>query len=170
MTRTSQGVSLIEVLVTLAIVAIALLGMAGLQARALSVQQDAFHRRHAAELVAQLAERMRANQLGFAAGGYALRFDAGEPAPETTRACAPPCSSAQVALRDLDEWRIELRRRMPGAAAYVGWDATDRSGVDVLLAWPEPQAAGFDPACSVPVADVPQPATGRRCYRTRVFP
>ena len=62
---------MIEVLVSLTIVAFGVLGLLGLQARALSFQRDSFDRRTAAEMVAQLAERMRANHLGLTGGLYA---------------------------------------------------------------------------------------------------
>ena len=62
---------MIEVLVSLTIVAFGVLGLLGLQARALSFQRDSFDRRTAAEMVAQLAERMRANHLGLTSGLYA---------------------------------------------------------------------------------------------------
>ncbi len=64
---------MIEVLVSLTIVAFGVLGLLGLQARALSFQRDSFDRRTAAEMVAQLAERMRANHMGLISGWYALR-------------------------------------------------------------------------------------------------
>jgi type IV pilus assembly protein PilV len=165
-----RGFSMVEVLVTLAVGAVALLGLLALQAKATSVQQDAFHRRQAAELLAQLAERMRANHLAFLAGAYALRFDAADPAPAAVLNCAPPCTPAAVALRDLDEWRIELRRRVPGAAAYVRFDASDRSGVDIAIAWPEPQAAGSDEICNALAAIGAGIPARHRCYRSRVFP
>ena len=165
-----RGVSMIEILVALTIVAFGMLGLLGLQARALSVQTDAFHRRQAAELVAQLGERMRANHLAFQAGRYSLSFDASADAPSTAPACNAPCTSEQVAARDLDEWRIELRRRIPGAAAYLQWDGTRRSGIAVSVAWPEPQAAGTDAACDALTADGAALPVGYRCYRTRVFP
>jgi len=165
-----RGLSMIEILVALTIVAFGMLGLLGLQARALSVQKDAFHRRQAAELVAQLAERMRANHLAFLAGRYALSFDASSAAPSTAPACAAPCTSAQVAARDLDEWRIELRRRIPGAAAYLQWDAANRSGIAVAVAWPEQHAAANDAVCdALTVGGAALPA-GYRCYQTRVFP
>ncbi|HET9023124.1 MAG TPA: type IV pilus modification protein PilV [Burkholderiaceae bacterium] len=167
---TERGLSMIEILVALTIVAFGMLGLFGLQARALSVQKDAFHRRQAAELVAQLAERMRANHLAVLAGRYSLNFGVDAVAPAVAAMCAAPCSSAQVAARDLDEWRIELRRRIPGAAAYLEWDATSRSGVDVSVAWPEPQAAGNDAVCTALAASGALLPAGYRCYRTRVFP
>jgi type IV pilus assembly protein PilV len=158
-----RGLSMIEVLVALTIVAVGMLGLLGLQARALSVQADAFHRRQAAELVAQLAERVRANHLAFLAGRYTLSFDAAAAVPTTAPACVAPCTSAQVAARDLDEWRIELRRRIPGAAAYLQWDATSRRGLVVSVAWPEPHAAANDAACAALPA-------GYRCYLAWLFP
>ena len=164
------GLSMIEVLVALTIIAFAVLGLLGLQARALGVQKDAFHRRQAAELVAQLAERMRANHLAFLAGRYALSFDASAAVPSTVPACVAPCTSAQVAARDLDEWRIELRRRIPGAAAYLLWDATSRSGIAVSVAWPEPHAVASDAVCDALAAGGAALPAGYRCYRTRVFP
>ena len=69
--RLQAGLSMIEVLVSLTIVAFGVLGLLGLQARALSFQRDSFDRRTAAEMVAQLAERMRANHLGLTGGLYA---------------------------------------------------------------------------------------------------
>lgn len=165
-----RGLSMIEILAALAIVAFGMLGLLGLQARAMSVQKDAFNRRQAAELVAQLAERMRANHLAYLAGRYALSFDASAEAPSTVPTCAAPCTSAQVAARDLAEWRIELRRRIPGAAAYLRWDTANRSGMAVAVAWPEPHAAANDVVCdALAVGGAVTPAR-YRCYLTRVFP
>lgn len=164
-----RGVSLIEVLVALAIAAFGLLGTLALQARALSAQKDAFQRRHAAELVGQFAERMRANHLAVLAGRYAFDFDAGEPAPASVAPCAAPCSSEQVALRDLDEWRIEVRRRLPLSAAYVRWNASAGSGVDIAVAWAEVATTSADVACEALGLGARIPA-GYRCYRARVLP
>ena len=67
--RLQAGLSMIEVLVSLTIVAFGVLGLLGLQARALSFQRDSFDRRTAAEMVTQFAERMRANHLGLPVAG-----------------------------------------------------------------------------------------------------
>ena len=165
-----RGLSMIEVLVALTIVAVGMLGLLGLQARALSVQNDAFHRRQAAELVAQLAERVRANHLGFLAGRYTLSLDAAAELPPATPACIAPCTSAQVAARDLDEWRVELRRRIPGAAAYLQPDATSRRGLVAAVAWPEPHAAANDAACAALAASGAALPAGYRCYLAWVLP
>ena len=165
-----RGLSMIEILVTLTIVAFGLLGLLGLQARALSFQKDSFDRKAAAELVAQLAERMRANHLGFLAGSYATTFEAATATPGAVTTCAAPCTSAQVAARDLDEWRIELRRRIPTGGAYAAWDPANPSWVTVSIAWAEPQAAGNDAVCDALVGGGAVIPANYRCYQTRVFP
>jgi type IV pilus assembly protein PilV len=165
-----RGLSMIEILVTLTIVAFGLLGLLGLQARAISFQKDSFDRKAAAELVAQLAERMRANHLGFLAGSYTTSFEAATATPSAVTTCTAPCTSAQVATRDLDEWRIELRRRIPTGAAYIVWDPANPSWVNVAIAWAEPQASGNDAVCDALVAGGATIPANYRCYQTRVFP
>ena len=88
--RLQAGLSMIEVLVSLTIVAFGVLGLLGLQARALSFQRDSFDRRTAAEMVAQLAERMRANHLGLTGGLYA---------PPTAPTLTPPTPRPQRSRR-----------------------------------------------------------------------
>ncbi|MFZ4757951.1 MAG: type IV pilus modification protein PilV, partial [Burkholderiaceae bacterium] len=66
--RCQRGVTLIEVAVTLLIAAIGLLGLAGLQARSLSMQVDSESRRLAVSLISQLRERVTANPQGFGQG------------------------------------------------------------------------------------------------------
>ena len=174
MHRSQSGVSMIEILVTLTIIAFALLGLLGLQARALSFQKDSFDRKSAAELVAQLSERIRANHLGFTAGNYAYALDTTDPTPTTVPTCATPtaCTFAEVAARDLNHWAAELRRRIPASTTYLQWNVADPRLLTVSLAWPEPQAgAAVDPLCTAinTRLSVTIPA-GYRCYETAVFP
>ena len=65
---------------------------------------------------------------------------------------------------------MELRRRIPGAAAYLEWDAANRSGIAVAVAWPEPHAAANDAVCDALLSGGAALPAGYRCYRTRVFP
>jgi len=168
-----RGLSMIEILVTLTIVAFALLGLLGLQARALSYQKDSFDRKAAAELVSQLAERMRANHFGAEQGQYADDFEPGDADIAAVTACAIPCNWAQVAVRDLDEWRMDLRRRIPLGASYIRWAAATREWTEVTVAWPEPQAetsAGQDLVCDQLRAGGAVLPLSYRCFRVRVFP
>ena len=57
----SKGFSLIEVLVTLLLVTVGLLGVVALQSRGIQFTQDSVQRNSAIELSNQLLELMRAN-------------------------------------------------------------------------------------------------------------
>ncbi len=166
---------MIEVLVSLTIVAFAVLGLLGLQARALSYQRDSFDRRTAAEMVAQLAERLRANHIGLVSGVYAAAFNVNTPTPTVISSCMVPaaCMPNELAARDLVQWIAEYRRRTPGSAAYFTWDPADPRAILVSIAWPEPQQTVADPLCTqingYPVVGVPIPPM-YRCYETAVFP
>jgi type IV pilus assembly protein PilV len=162
-----RGLSMIEILVTLTIVAFGLLGLLGLQARALSFQKDSFDRKSAAEMVSEFAERARVNYEGFRRGLY--NADLGPTAATPSITACGPCDAAQATTRDLAEWQTELRRRIPASGAYVRWDPANDTWIDVTIAWPEPQAAmTADPACTA-LGDATIPLN-YRCYRVRVLP
>ena len=180
--RLQAGLSMIEVLVSLTIVAFGVLGLLGLQARALSFQRDSFDRRTAAEMVAQLAERMRANHLGLTGGFYApptaSYVHAATPTPVLITSCPVPaaCTEIELAFRDWTQWTAEYRQRSPGAAAYLQWDLVDRRYLTVSVAWPEPQQTSgiADPLCDEITARLGLAAgtipLNYRCFTTAVFP
>lgn len=60
--RQQNGVGMIEVLVTLIIVAVGLLGLAGLQTRAQTAEREAYQRAQALILVEDMASRIRSNR------------------------------------------------------------------------------------------------------------
>ena len=169
---------MIEVLVSLTIVAFGVLGLLGLQARALSFQRDSFDRRTAAEMVSQLAERMRANHLGLTGGLYApptaSYLHSTTPTPVLITACAVPtaCTIPERAFRDWTQWIAEYRQRSPGAAAYLQWDLTDTRSITVSVGWPEPQSTtGADPLCAtINLRLAVAIPANYRCFETAVFP
>jgi type IV pilus assembly protein PilV len=172
--RLQAGLSMIEVLVSLTIVAFGVLGLLGLQARALSFQRDSFDRRTAAEMVAQFAERVRANHVGLVGGLYDANYDVAFATPVAIPPCATPaaCTPGELATRDLRQWLADYRRRTPGSAAYFQWTVADPRSILVSLAWPEPQATGADPLCTTINGrglGVAIPAN-YRCFETAVFP
>ncbi len=144
-----RGLSMIEILVSLTIVAFGLLGLAGMQARSMSMSKDSTDRKAAAEIAAQMAERMQANFDGFRRGRYTLSMDPLTAGP-TFNNCqnAQECTELEVADRDLAQWAIELRRRLPVSGAYITV-RPDGSSATVTIAWQESQAANTaaDPDC-----------------------
>ncbi|NOX76101.1 MAG: type IV pilus modification protein PilV [Gammaproteobacteria bacterium] len=67
-----SGFTLIEVLVTLVILSIGLLGLAGLQISGLHANMDSEQQSKATMMADDIIERMRANPLGVIAGSYAV--------------------------------------------------------------------------------------------------
>lgn len=106
----ARGFSLIEVLVSLFILAVGLLGMVALQNEALRYNHAAFLESQAQFLLSDMVERIRANPAGAA---YAIRFT--EPTRTPPSDCtARHCDSAEMALWDVGEWRA-----MVEDAAYL---------------------------------------------------
>jgi len=70
MRDTQSGFSMIEILITIAILMVGLLGLAGLQTNVASAEFEAYQRAQALVLVQEMADRMTANKRG--AGNYVV--------------------------------------------------------------------------------------------------
>lgn len=163
---------MIEVLVSLTIVAFGLLGLAGLQARSMTFQKDSFDRKAAAEVAAQIAERVRANYDGFTAGNYNLTMLPTDPTPNAIPACAnaQDCTSAEIAVRDWAMWRIDVRRRLPISGAYLVAPAGSTQ-MTLVMAWQEGQGdanQAVDPICNAAPVNINNPYF--RCFSWILHP
>lgn len=99
----SRGFTLIEVLVTIAIMAVGLLGLALLQSQSLNVQLEAQQRAQALLLLQDLANRVEANSLAARNGGYTDADGIGRFDVENCEA------KATIAERDMCEWNTALK-------------------------------------------------------------
>jgi type IV pilus assembly protein PilV len=169
--NSQRGVSMIEVLVSLTVVAFGLLGLAGLQARSMSFQKDSFDRKAAAEVAAQIAERIRANYDGFTAGNYNRTMLPSDLVPGAIPACAnaQDCTAAEIAARDWAMWRIDLRRRLPVSGAYLEAPAGSTQ-LTLTMAWQEGQSTDgqADPICNVAPVNIANPQF--RCFSWILHP
>lgn len=105
---------MIEVLVTLAIVATALLGTAGLQLYAMRMNQGSQFRNQAIFLVSDLAERMEANKLAAINGSYAATTPAdGLPTSAATDCATAACDATSLAAWDLSIWETTVKAMLP---------------------------------------------------------
>lgn len=104
------GITLIEVMVSVAILAIGILGLAALQARTLMMGQSSFYRAIAADLATNLAERIRANQTPFLATSDSETQPA---SPPDFARCAPVSGSisCQTQLSGRESYRVENEMR-----------------------------------------------------------
>ncbi len=105
--RKQAGFTLIEILVTVVILAVGLLGLAGLQATSLKYNSTAYQRSQATSLAYDIIDRMRANA-GRARSGYYNR-NAGFTDPGT----------ATLANTDLGQWRQALINTLPAGTGSI---------------------------------------------------
>lgn len=170
-----RGTSLVEVLVALTLVAVTMLGLLGLQFRAMAQQKDSFDRRNAALIVSDFAERVTANYAGFEAGSYSgLAFDSSATAlPAAPAPCAPGCTPAQVAALDLWALQRDVATRLPGGAAWVDTPA-NTPWVVITVGWIDPQRTAANAVGPFAVDPVCQPLgvtdQRMRCYIARAYP
>ena len=134
-----RGATLIEVMVAIVILAVALFGMAGLTSSAIKYNQFSRMRATGLSLVADYAERARANIAGFADYAYTTAYNASSRSAATTDPTAAPtscqvdtsnaanpvntCGSA-IADYDQSQWLTNVANRLPGGTAYVTTELT----------------------------------------------
>jgi type IV pilus assembly protein PilV len=114
--------TLIEVLVTLVIMSVGLLGVAALQLTTVRNNYDAFVRSQAAMLASDMLDRMRANRLQ--AQGYVATFGA-NPDPAGTTAAA-----------DVAQWRQALATQLPLGVGQIDFNAATEV-VTIRIQWGE---------------------------------
>ncbi len=105
--NSQRGVSMIEVLVTVVILAIGLLGVAGLQVQALRSSKTSYERNVILEHNARILEAIRANP--DIAQSYAIDSDA---LPSNAPNCTTACTDVQRAQIDLVAVRNTLEESL----------------------------------------------------------
>lgn len=146
--RSETGVTLVEVLVSVAVLSIGLLGLAQLQMNGVRQSQSALLRTQATMLAYSMADRMRANRAGVTAGAYNQSSVTGggennhcsvvDASGIGLTAEPAQCTPQQIAQNDLLEWRKMVERQLPGGLATVCLDSTPKDS---------PEATPGNPRC-----------------------
>jgi type IV pilus assembly protein PilV len=141
--KRQAGFTLIEVLVSVLILSIGLVGVAGLQAVSLQNNQSAFMRSQASALAYDLADRMRSNVLSV----YGSLYDPGTAA--AVSGCRSPtgCTPQDLARNDLAEWNAAVASYLPMGQGFVCVDSTPNDGASAG----DPQCDGLGTQLSVKV-------------------
>ena len=138
----SRGFTLVEVMVALVVLSIGLLGAGGMLLGSLRSQAEAVHEMAAAQLLQELAARIRANPRARAA------YDtSGRVASAGVCDLATPCAPAELAAADLAHFAETAQRQLPGAETRavirfepaIGPAAADRFAI--TLSWRGPRDA-----------------------------
>lgn len=125
------GFTLVEVLVTVIVLAIGLLGLAGLQLNGMRYTHSAYQRSQATILTNDIIDRMRANRATAEDGAYDIAI--GAAASEVScRGTETNCTPANLAAADLFEWKQALAAVLPAGDGAVQQDG---GSLTVTIQW-----------------------------------
>lgn len=180
------GSSLIEILISILIISLGMMAVAGMQAYSVAAQKNALYRSIASSMANELAELIRLNPTALNAGNYnvALMSTTAAGAPNLT-ACPgvanaganpaeyPFCNSAaNLAAYDITSFQRRVRNGLPVGGVEVVANvvaAPAQSTADIWITWLEPgvlvAAEGNADNCSATARAL---ATLPRCFYMRV--
>lgn len=135
------GFSMIEVLISLVLIAVAMLGQAGLQANALRFAKSGALRMQAVFLSNELAERMESNKTGAIAGNYVVASASSTVLTSATDCMTSACSSSVLAAYDMAEWTARVAATLPSATWQITQTTTGNpSTYSMVLSWQDRRA------------------------------
>ena len=108
-----RGFTLLEVLITVVIFSVGLLGIAGLQMTGMKHTHNSHLRSVATTQAIDMADRMRANMEGVQGGEYVKAFNC---TTSSVDCASSPCTAAQLAEYDMCQWTSETTAALPGGA------------------------------------------------------
>lgn len=110
----ASGFSLLEVLISLVIVAVGLLGVAGLMSNTLKSNDSAAMRTQATAQAYNIIDRMRANMIGVNSGSYVVSMPASAATGALPSTCTgAACGAPALATYDIGQWEYELAKLLP---------------------------------------------------------
>jgi type IV pilus assembly protein PilV len=134
-----SGISLVEVLVALVIISVGMLGIASLYLTSIKAGRTANLRVQGVNMVADMADRIRANKRGLAAYNSATYGGA----PASHECVTVTCTPEEIAENDLNVWEasIDDALRNLGATGTVTYTAPEDTDVThhflVTVTWRE---------------------------------
>ena len=113
--RYASGFSLLELLVTLVVLSIGLLGLGLMQTTGMSLTKTAYARTQAMMLASDIADRVRANEAS------AANYVGNSVTTPTTPGCiaGTTCTGPLLAASDMADWSNRLLLELPGGAGKI---------------------------------------------------
>ena len=139
----SRGAGLIEVLMAMLIIAIGVLGMAGLQSRSLQSNQAAYIHSRATILAGDMLDRIRTNhKVAKTEDTYQVstddyRFDECTEVSYPDSCESDSCKPEEIATYDIQQWKFHLACELPGAGGAVSFsDVNGERVYTIRLSFP----------------------------------
>ncbi|MEW6646331.1 MAG: type IV pilus modification protein PilV [Pseudomonadota bacterium] len=120
-----RGISMMEVLITILVLAIGLLGLASLQMTSLKQNNQSLQRSLATLMAYDLSDRMRANPLAITDGWYDSPTAEANANCNTTTGCTP----MDMVKNDFFDWNQALANVLPNGQGFVCIDSTPDADV-----------------------------------------
>ncbi len=158
------GSSLIEVLVTMVILSIGLLGYAGMQVSSMRSTETGRMRSEVIALASDISDRLKANQPHVNAGTYTGSLSGKPSSPE----CGTnPCTAQQMSKQDLSSWHERLSLLPDGRGnitkTAITIDNIDSTLMTISLCWNEARITVPDTSCP------PQTENALQLFQLRVL-
>lgn len=142
--KKQKGFGMLEILITVFVLAVGLLGIASLQTLGFRASQSSYMRTIAAYKAYEMIDRMRANPDGISAGSY----NAISGIPEVATNCSQAvCSSAEMAVFDANQWNDELVGLLPTGQGTVTGSGSG-SVYQVVIRWDENRTGATGTGCT----------------------
>jgi type IV pilus assembly protein PilV len=127
----THGFTMLEVLISIVVIAFGLLGIAGLQAYAIKNNHSAALRSTATSLANDMIDRMKANYIAVMNGDYNKPNSTDYGTAVASCLTTAGCTSAQLAQNDLNEWAQRVAAALPNGKGVVCVDSTPHDGATV---------------------------------------
>lgn len=150
-----RGISLIESLIAMVVMALGILGILGVQMRTLADTQTGVRRAQAIRLIEDLSERVQSNPNALGnLGSYASSWDS----THTKPACASGCTPEDQAKLDIYLWKESIKNNLPTGKARVFISTADsvasnQRQLGVMIGWRENEREGTDAADTAKIKD-----------------
>lgn len=153
----SSGFAMIEVLITVLVLSVGLLGIARLQAAGIRYNHVSYLKSQAALQAYDMADRLRENQQGVSTGAYNnLSGSSSNPA-----CIASDCPAAQLAQYDDFAWNQANAALLPNGQGSVIRSA---ESFVITVRWDGDRSGATGTGCD------PDSASDLKCFRLRIRP
>ncbi len=129
-----SGLTLLEILVSLIVISLGLLGVATLQTNSLKSNNEAYFYSIASFLAYEMSERIRINPT--ADGSYASTMTSSAGSGGSTVDCVTnQCSASEMAFYDLQQWLDNIAASLPSGAGRIVYTPGTQDGYLITIRW-----------------------------------